>query len=218
MTVKERAQGFDISSHSACVVGCGGLGNNAATHLAGAGIGKLVLCDFDVVEESNLNRQFMFTRGDTGESKAKILKDRLSAYSPDCVIETVEKKIECPPDLSFARDCEIILACLDNMETRGALDEFCAQTGIPLINGGINGFYGSCYLFVPGETPSLRDAGLLTPPGRKPRSVSSSAGIIGALMAEIAERYFLNDSPPAGRLIVYDSNTMSGLTLAGGSI
>ena len=97
-------------------------------------------------------------------------------------------------------------------------EEFAAvhRAGIPLINGGITGFYGTCYFYVPGKTPSLEQAGLLAPPKEKPKSVSSTAGIIGALMAEIAGRYFLNDSPPAGRLLVYDGCSLSGLTLKGG--
>ena len=52
-------QGFDIRKYTAAVIGCGGLGCNIATHLACAGIGKLILCDFDTVSESNLNRQFL---------------------------------------------------------------------------------------------------------------------------------------------------------------
>ena len=216
MTGKERTQGFDISAFSACVIGCGGLGNNAATHLAGAGIGRLVLCDYDTVERSNLNRQFMYTGADIGKPKVRLLKERLSAYAPDCLIEAVEKKITSPDDLSFALGCDIMLACLDNTETRGVLDKFCTDAGIPLINGGITGFYGTCYFYVPGKTPSLEQAGLLAPPKEKPKSVSSTAGIIGALMAEIAGRYFLNDSPPAGRLLVYDGCSLSGLTLKGG--
>ena len=61
MSEKSDVQGYDISAHSAVVIGCGGLGTNIAVHLAGAGIGKLWLCDYDTVQTRNLNRQFFYT-------------------------------------------------------------------------------------------------------------------------------------------------------------
>ena len=75
---KEKTQGFSLKDKTAAVIGLGGLGTNVAVHLAGAGIGKLMLCDFDTVSESNLNRQFMYRAADVGKLKTDCLKNRLS--------------------------------------------------------------------------------------------------------------------------------------------
>ena len=79
---KSEMQGFDISSKRAAVIGCGGLGCNIAVHLAGAGIGELIICDFDTVGESNLNRQFLYTPSDIGKKKVFAAEKRLGEYSP----------------------------------------------------------------------------------------------------------------------------------------
>ena len=83
---KSETQGFDISGKSAAVIGCGGLGCNIAVHLAGAGIGKLRLVDYDTVSESNLNRQFLYSIEDTGNFKAKLAAERLKKYAPNAEI------------------------------------------------------------------------------------------------------------------------------------
>ena len=86
MSLKAEIQGFDISKNSAVIIGCGGLGTNAAVHLAGAGIGRLLLVDYDTVEERNLNRQFFYTKKDTGREKCALLAKRLGAYAPETEI------------------------------------------------------------------------------------------------------------------------------------
>ena len=89
---KSDTQGFDISKKSAALIGCGGLGCNMAVHLAGAGLDTLYICDFDTVSETNLNRQFLYTADDIGRKKTDVMKERLSAYAPDCKIITADKK------------------------------------------------------------------------------------------------------------------------------
>ena len=74
MSIKSEIQGFDISGKSAVIVGCGGLGTNASVHRAGTGISRLLLIDFDTVEERNLNRQFFYTKEDTGSEKPACLR------------------------------------------------------------------------------------------------------------------------------------------------
>ncbi|MBQ6553643.1 MAG: ThiF family adenylyltransferase [Firmicutes bacterium] len=82
MTDRLALQGFEIADKTAAVLGCGGLGCNVATHLACAGIGRLMLCDFDAVSGSNLNRQFLYTAADIGKPKAPLAAARLKATSP----------------------------------------------------------------------------------------------------------------------------------------
>lgn len=209
---KRETQGFDISKKSAAVIGCGGLGCNVSVHLAGAGAGTLFVCDYDTAAEDNLNRQFVYTSSDIGESKAAVMSEFLRNYAPDGKIIPISKKIECGDDLSFAKECDIIILAVDNNETRKLANEFCRENDIPLVSGGISGFYGNGYLYIPGKTPCLECAGLLTE-NYCGGNVSSTAGVIGALSAELAIKYLTGDYSPAGRLFVYDDCEMQSLKI-----
>lgn len=197
---------YDIAKKSVCIIGCGGLGCNVSVHLAGAGIGKIFLCDFDLIEESNLNRQFMYTFSDVGKSKCQTLKERLSAYAPEAEITAVEKKILCESDLDFASGCDLVILAVDNNETRSVVNAFCLKSHIPVIDGGINGYYGRMYFCVPEKTPCLFCAGMISGNG-KTVSVSSTAGLIGSLEASAAMRYLSSgDESMSGKIYVYDSD------------
>ena len=212
--VKAEIQGFDISSKSAAVIGCGGLGCNIAIHLAGSGIGKLVLADYDTVSESNLNRQFLYCYDDIGKPKAQLAAQKLKSYSRNSEITAFGKKICSPDGLDFLNDCDIVFLAVDNNSAREIMQNFCAEKRIPLVNGGINGFYGTAYLYVPGNSPCLKCAGLMEKETEKIISVSSTAGIIGALEAELGIRYLLNsDTDIAGTLHIYDNGEINKLKI-----
>ena len=209
---KSVTQGFDISGFSAAVIGCGGLGCNIAAHLAGAGIGKLVLADFDAVSESNLNRQFLYTADDIGREKVSLAAAKLKKYAPETEITAVCKKINSVSDLEFAKICDIVFLAVDNNEARKILQSFCAESKIPLVNGGINGFFGTAYLYAPEKSPCLDCAGL-TEKESGGKSVSSTAGIIGALEAEIGTKYLLGENDCAGILHIYDNGEVNKLKI-----
>ena len=211
---KSEIQGFDISEKSAAVIGCGGLGCNVAVHLAGAGIGKLTLVDFDKVSESNLNRQFLYLINDVGNFKVRLAAERLKKYSPSTEITYKNIKIENSENIDFLKGNDIIFLAVDNNEAREILQKFCTSYNIPLVNGGINGFCGTAYLYVPGKTPCLSCAGLIERESEKIFSVSSTAGIIGALQAEIGIKYLLdNKTDIAGTLHIYDGGEINKLKI-----
>ena len=207
-------QGFDLSDKTAAVIGCGGLGCNIATHLACAGIGRLILCDCDTVSESNLNRQFLYTAADLGKEKVLLAKERLNATAPQAEISVFNKRIESPEDLSFAKGADIVFAALDNNAARRTAQGFCTIHRIPLVNGGVNGFFGTAYLYLPGRTPDLAAAGMLTAENKKTLSVSSTVGVIGALEAHLGVRYLLGDTENAGKLYVFDDGTVTILPIS----
>lgn len=213
MDIREQTQGFSVKDKTACLIGCGGLGCNVAVHLTGAGIGKLYICDFDTVSESNLNRQFLYSKEDTGKSKADTAKDRLSACGSGTQIIALNKKIEVCGDLEFAADADIIILAVDNPQARVTAQEFCEAKSIPLVCGGIDGFYGVCYLYIPGVSPCPDCAGLNSGSGAK-YNISSVTGVIGSLQANLALRYLLTgDSEPSGRLMVFDESEFSTLPI-----
>ena len=214
MSLKTEIQGFDISGHSAAVIGCGGLGTNIAVHLAGAGIGKLLLIDYDRVEARNLNRQFLYTQADVGREKSRLLAERLRAYAPEVAIDSV-----CGPyEADLCAGYEIILIAVDNLETRSAVNRDCTLRGVPCVNGSINGFFGTAYLYLPGKTPDLAAAGCLDGAGFKNRSPSTTAALIGAQEAKLAIDFFLGSTQSAGILFIYDSNEIRTLKIRGNDL
>lgn len=213
MSKKSDVQGYDISAHSAAVIGCGGLGTNIAVHLAGAGIGKLWLCDYDTVQTRNLNRQFFYTPQDVDKPKCALLAARLSAFAPEVSILPVEREIRTFEDLDFADEAELVILAVDNVDARRIVARWCEKTKKPYINGGVDGAFGTAYLCVPGKTPSLETAGGLQAPREKPRSQSPVVGIIGALEAKLATDYFLNDSASQGKLLCFDGTEIQSLSI-----
>ncbi len=216
MNEKQQVQGYDISAHSAAVIGCGGLGTNVAVHLAGAGIGKLWLCDFDTVQTRNLNRQFFYTPQDVDKPKCALLAARLSAFAPEVGVVPVQRRIRSDEDLRFAQEAELVILAVDNVDARRIVASWCEKTDKPYINGGVDGAFGTAYLCVPGKTASLETAGGLLAPQQKPHSQSPVVGIIGALEAKLAVDYFLNDSASQGRLLCFDGTEIQALTIQNG--
>jgi adenylyltransferase/sulfurtransferase len=209
MSVKSEVQGFDISKNSAVIIGCGGLGTNVAVHLAGAGIGRLLLVDFDTVEERNLNRQFFYTNDDIGREKCIVLEEKLCEYSPETKIKSHHGKFE--PSLADGYD--IVIIAVDNIQTRKEINAFCKESKTPCINGSIDGFFGTAYLYLPDKTPDLEAAGCLNSTDKIMHSPSVTAGIIGALEAKLATDYFLGKTDSAGKLYIYDNNEIHALKI-----
>ncbi len=213
MSLKNITQLFSIDDKTVCIVGCGALGTNAAVHLTGAGVKKLYLCDFDTVSLSNLNRQFLFTKIDGGFFKCNILKERLSYYSTETEYVPIVKRIMSAEDLSFAKDCDIILCCVDNAVGRSAVADFSKKEKIPSVFGGVDGFYGTAYLYLPDITPCPNCAGIINDISVR-SSVSSSAGIIGAMEVNLALRYLLTDDKgSAGKIFVFDGDLWDTLSI-----
>ena len=213
MSLKNVTQLFCIDNKTVCIVGCGALGTNAAVHLAGAGVKKLYLCDFDTVSLSNLNRQFLFKKTDGDFLKCKVLKERLSYYSTDTEYISVVKKITSADNLNFAKDCDIILCCVDNATGRKAVSEFSKREKIPSVFGGVDGFYGTAYMYLPDRSPCPDCAGIINDISVR-SSVSSSAGIIGAMEVNLALRYLLSeDGASAGKIFLFDGDLWDTLTI-----
>ncbi len=217
MNLKKHTQLFSIDDKTVCIVGCGALGTNAAVHLAGAGVKRLYLCDFDTVSPSNLNRQFLFTKTDEGALKCKILKERLLCYSPETEYVPVVKKITCARDMSFAKDCNIILCCVDNATGRRAVADFSSAEKIPSVFGGVDGFYGTVYLYLPDRSPCPDCAGIINDVSVG-SSVSSSAGIVGSMEVNLALRYLISDDGgSAGKIFLFDGDLWDTLIIKNNS-
>ena len=137
------------------MVGAGGLGSPVSIYLAVAGIGRIVISDFDSPDLTNLNRQILHTVNDIGKNKAISAKETLSQINPDVEIVPVTEQITAENIARYAADADIIVDCLDNFQARHILNDYSVKTGKPLVHGGIYGMAGQLTFFHPPETGCL---------------------------------------------------------------
>lgn len=135
-----------VNSH-ALVVGAGGLGSPAALYLAAGGVGTLTICDFDVVDLTNLQRQIVHTTSSIGINKALSAKKTLLEINPEIQVNAVcEKSTEA--DLTkLISAADVVLDCSDNFATRYLLNKLCVQLKKPLVSGAAIGFEGQVTVY-----------------------------------------------------------------------
>ncbi len=132
---------FDVAGQqklidaTALIIGLGGLGAPVAMYLAAAGVGHLVLVDFDTVELSNLQRQIIHDTNSIGQAKVESARQRLIQLNPLIRITTVDHKLEGEALLEQIRQADVVLDGSDNFAIRFALNQACVQTATPLVSG-----------------------------------------------------------------------------------
>ncbi len=124
-----------IIDASALIVGVGGLGAPAAMYLAAAGIGRLVLSDYDIVETSNLQRQIIHMNDSVGDDKVASGKRTLAALNPNVAVETIGYQMEGDELRDVVAGVTIVLDCTDNFPTRFENNRACVETKTPLVAG-----------------------------------------------------------------------------------
>lgn len=197
------------------MIGTGGLGAPLGMYLAAAGVGTLGVVDFDVVDESNLQRQIVHGTKDIGRKKIESAKDRLADINPLIDIETYEMRLTSENALGLFKDYDIVVDGTDNFPTRYLVNDACVLTGKPNVYGSIFRFEGqvsvfwaakgACYRCLyaepppPGLVPSCAEGGVL---GVLP-------GIVGAIQANETIKLILgSDSgaePLINRLLLFDA-------------
>ena len=124
-----------ILDSTALIIGMGGLGSPAAMYLAAAGIGKLIISDYDMVETSNLQRQIIHFDRSVGENKVDSAKATIEALNPDCKVESIGYQIDGDELKSTIEGVDIVLDCSDNFPTRFEVNRYCVETGTALVSG-----------------------------------------------------------------------------------
>lgn len=124
-----------ILDASALIVGVGGLGSPAAMYLAAAGIGKLVLSDYDIVEASNLQRQIIHRDAAVGENKVDSAQQTLAALNPGCEVEVIGYQLEGEELKQVIDAVDVVLDCSDNYPTRFEVNRYCVETATLLVTG-----------------------------------------------------------------------------------
>lgn len=125
-----------LSSKKIAIIGCGGIGNQVSVHLATAGVRQFVLCDADIIEQSNLSRQILFSEEDVGSLKTRVLARELKKRMDGLRVRCIEKHIFSSDDLAFCRGADFIVVSADKGGVVNAVNRFCVQNKIPYINVG----------------------------------------------------------------------------------
>ena len=197
------------------LIGAGGLGAPLGLYLAAAGVGRLGLVDFDVVDFTNLQRQVTFGTSDVGTPKLAAARARLADLNPDIQIDTHETKLTSENALEIFRDYDIIVDGTDNFPTRYLVNDACVLLGKPNVYGSIFRFEGQATVFAWNGGPCYR---CLYPEPPPPGLVPSCAeggvlgvlpGIIGAIQANETVKLILGRGTPlVGRLLLFDALNM----------
>lgn len=191
------------------VAGAGGLGSPVSTYLAIAGIGKIILADFDSVDPSNLNRQFLHHQKDIGRLKIESAKEKLLSMNPDIEVETIAEMLTESNLENLVPECDVIVDALDNLETRHMLNRLVVKRRIPLIHGAVTGYDGQVTTIVPGKTPCFY---CIFPRISKKEVfpvLGATAGIIGSIQANEVIKFLTGQGKLLeGRLLFW--NGLSG--------
>lgn len=133
------------------VVGAGALGNEVLKNLALMGIGRVIIADFDTIEDSNLSRSVLFRAGDRGRRKVDVAAERVKELNPDVEVMTWHGDINYEMGLGVFRHVDAVIGCLDNREARLSLNRFSWATGRPWVDGAIQELLGIVRVFWPGR-------------------------------------------------------------------
>jgi len=196
-------------------IGTGGLGSPLGLYLAAAGIGTLGLVDFDIVDQSNLQRQIMHGESTVGKLKVDSAKDRLADMNSDVEVVTYNTRLSSENALEIFKDYDIIVDGTDNFPTRYLANDAAVLLGKPYIYGCILRFEGQASVFHSKEGPCYR---CLYPEPPPPGLVPSCAeggvlgilpGIIGLIQAtEVVKLILGKGETLIGRLMIFDALAM----------
>jgi molybdopterin/thiamine biosynthesis adenylyltransferase len=210
-----------LTTSHALIVGAGGLGSPVALYLAASGVGTLTICDFDVVDLTNLQRQIIHTTQSVGINKAVSAQQTLYEINPEVNVNTIQKKSTEQELADLVAQADVVIDCSDNFATRYGLNRLCVQHQKPLVSGAALKFEGQitvydmrsgtspCYhcLFPDnGEDTDLRCAtnGVFSP----------LVGMVGTTQAAEALKILMGIGESLqGRLLLLDALSMEWRTI-----
>jgi adenylyltransferase/sulfurtransferase len=214
-----------LKASKVLVIGSGGLGSPLLLYLTAAGVGKIGIVDFDVVDESNLQRQVLFTVDDVGKSKAATAKRRLEALNPNVEIEVYDTQFNSSNALDIISDYDVVADGTDNFPTRYLVNDACVLANKVNVYASIFRFEGQVSVFNYPEKEGLRGPNYRDifpeppPPGLVPNCAEGGVlgvlpGIIGSMQAsEVIKVLTGVGDVLAGRLFLFDAASFTARIL-----
>lgn len=148
LTVEENES---LKNFKVSVVGCGGIGGYVIEMLGRLGIGKIIAIDYDVFEESNLNRQILSDSNSLGTKKVEKAQERMKAVNPHIEVQAINERLTDVNGEGILRNSDVVIDALDSIESRLMLEKLCEKLHIPLVHGAIGGWYGQVSTVLPGD-------------------------------------------------------------------
>lgn len=205
-----------LKSSAALVIGTGGLGSPVALYLAAAGVGRIGLVDYDVVDSSNLQRQVVHGTGTVGRLKVESARVRLLDLNPGIQVEAYNEPFSSANAMRIAGNYDVLIDGTDNFPTRYLSNDVCVLLGKPNVYGSIFRFDGQASVFYAKEGPCYRCLfPEPPPPGLVPTCAEGGVlgvlpGTIGTIQATEAIKMLLGiGSSLVGRLLLYNALEMS---------
>jgi sulfur-carrier protein adenylyltransferase/sulfurtransferase len=200
-----------LKQSSALVVGLGGLGVPAAVYLASAGVGRIGVVDFDQVDLSNLQRQFLFSERDVGRKKVDVAKEKLAQVNPNISIDTHGIRLDSTNAMKIIGQYDLVLDATDNVPSRYLINDACVIQGKPDVYAGVIGFNGQASVFHESRGPCYRCLFSQPPPANSVKSCEEAGvlnvmpGIMGTIQANQALGILLGKGTQLiGRLLVFN--------------
>ncbi len=197
------------------IIGAGGLGSPVAMYLAAAGVGQLVLVDFDEVDLSNLQRQILHGSHDLGRPKVESARDTLAVINPEVSVTAINKKLEGEALLAEVEKADVVVDASDNFSTRFAVNDACVAAKKPLVSGAAIRMEGQVSVFHNEHPDSpcyrclYRDEGELSQTCSENGVLAPVVGIIGTIQATEVLKVLLGIGDTlGGRLLLLDALTM----------
>lgn len=203
-----------LRNASVLVVGAGGLGSPVALYLALAGVGRIGLVDFDVVDLSNLQRQILHQTADVGRPKILSAQESLLAYNPHVIVEPHGLPLTSDNALEIIPEYDIVVNGADNFATRYLANDAAYLSGKTLVDGSILLFDGQATVYRPGEGCYRCLYPAPPPPGLVPSCAEAGVlgaitGVVGSIQAtEVFKQILGIGEPLVGRLLLIDALTM----------
>ncbi|HEY9751833.1 MAG TPA: molybdopterin-synthase adenylyltransferase MoeB [Coleofasciculaceae cyanobacterium] len=205
-----------LKAASVLCIGTGGLGSPLLLYLAAAGIGRIGIVDFDVVDRSNLQRQVIHGTSWVGKPKIVSAKDRILEINPHCQVDLYETRLSAENALEILQPYDVIVDGTDNFPTRYLVNDACVLLGKPNVYGSIFRFEGQATVFNYQDGPNYRDLyPEPPPPGLVPSCAEGGVlgilpGVIGVIQATETVKIILGVGTTLnGRLLLYNALDMS---------
>ncbi|MCK5741716.1 MAG: HesA/MoeB/ThiF family protein [Chlorobi bacterium] len=194
------------------VVGVGGLGSPLVTYLTAAGVGTIGIIDDDIVSESNLQRQVIYSQNDVGLSKVDCAEKRMKGINPNVNVIKHASKLTKENAEEIISEFDIVCDGTDNYEARYTIDDICADQHKPYIYGSIAEFKGQASVFHYGIGKSYRDLYPEAPQEKVKKDIGvigALPGIIGSIQANETIKIISGLGETLdGRLLLFDALTM----------